>query len=283
MKLLIIGSSSYLGARVYEDLKKDFEILGTYHRQRLFAEQVKFDLSDPIGISAILEKSKPEAIVHVGGLPFKQCKENEKLAYEINVRATEQIVKEANKAGAKIIYMSTIMAENALDVYGKTKLEAEKCVANTDAGYLILRGALAVGQSPNTTAEKYYNKLLRNVIEKTPPVYDNSALTQVTWLGSVSEIIRLSVEKDIFNQTVPVITEEKKTRFEIANDLLKEFGILCKPSIGTGYVEEFYYTTQKLMELELPVYSYNQIVRRTIDEMRSWLESARLVKGQKEV
>ncbi|MDE1854710.1 MAG: sugar nucleotide-binding protein [Candidatus Micrarchaeota archaeon] len=274
MRFLITGASSYVGARVYRALREEFDVLGTYHSNRLFKEQKKLDLSNSSEIKAIISKEKPEVIVHIAGLPLGQCAENSKLAHEINVDATRRIVETANEIGARIIYMSTIMAGKASDVYGKTKLEAEGYVAGTKAGFIVLRGALTIGQSPNTTAEKYYNRILRSVAEKSRLTFDNSALTQITYLGSIPEIISRSQENDkLWGQTIPVVADEKKTRFAIASDLLGEFGVTCEPSKGTRYIDEAYYTTEKLRELKLPAYNYRQIIKKTISEMHTWLNS----------
>lgn len=45
MKILITGASSYLGAKIYEDFKNDFDVIWTYNFNKLFDEFVKLDLT----------------------------------------------------------------------------------------------------------------------------------------------------------------------------------------------------------------------------------------------
>ena len=65
MKILITGASSYVGARIYNDLKDKFEVIGTYHANKLFPELKQLDIRSKIDVENFVIKSKPDFIVHV--------------------------------------------------------------------------------------------------------------------------------------------------------------------------------------------------------------------------
>jgi nucleoside-diphosphate-sugar epimerase len=46
MKILLIGASSYVGARIYFDLKDSYEVVGTYNNNLLSKSFVKLDITD---------------------------------------------------------------------------------------------------------------------------------------------------------------------------------------------------------------------------------------------
>lgn len=46
MKLLLIGASSYVGARIFFDLKETYDIVGTYHHNPLSHSFIKLDITN---------------------------------------------------------------------------------------------------------------------------------------------------------------------------------------------------------------------------------------------
>jgi dTDP-4-dehydrorhamnose reductase len=65
MKLLITGASSYVGARVYFDLSKIFEVVGTYHSSKLSEAFIKLDVTNKEDVGKVLEREKPDIIIHL--------------------------------------------------------------------------------------------------------------------------------------------------------------------------------------------------------------------------
>lgn len=45
-RVLVTGASSYVGARLYYDLREKFDVVGTYHNTRLFDSLVPLDTTD---------------------------------------------------------------------------------------------------------------------------------------------------------------------------------------------------------------------------------------------
>ncbi|MDO8625050.1 MAG: sugar nucleotide-binding protein, partial [Candidatus Diapherotrites archaeon] len=204
-KVLITGASSYVGARLFADLTKDFDVTGTYHQNRLFPELVKMDITDRSATLKTIEKIKPGWIVHVAANPFGGwCEENPAEAQMLNEAGTENIVAAANAVNAKIIYISSFAAINPEGVYAKTKRAGEEWAKKTNAGFVILRPSLIIGWSPNTTNDRPFNRMLKNITEQTPAVYDTSWRFQPTWLGHMSEAIRGIIQKGITSETIPI-------------------------------------------------------------------------------
>jgi len=68
-KILITGASSYTGAKIYVDLKNKYQVTGTYFNNKLFDELVHLDLSNQKAFSDLIDKVKPEIIIHVANYP----------------------------------------------------------------------------------------------------------------------------------------------------------------------------------------------------------------------
>jgi len=270
MKILITGASSYVGARLYYDLKKKFEdVVGTYYKTRLFKEFVHLDVTDGATVNCTVEKLKPNVIIHVVANPSaKWCENHPEMAEQLNEEGTKNIVDAANSVNAKVIYISSVAAMNPSNIYGKTKLAGEKYVEKTREGFIILRPALIIGFSPNTTNDRPFNRLLKNLDEEVPAIYDTSWQFQPTWIGHISEIIELLIEKEITNEIIPVAVPEIKTRFDIAKDILSAFGISAIPKNDDDKTPVILVDQNKLIELRMPVYTYSEIISKIIEEIK---------------
>lgn len=269
MKILITGASSYVGARLYLDLKKDFETVGTYYTNKLSKEFIELDITDKDKIIQTVKLIKPDVIIHVVANPSaKWCEQNPELAVKINEEGTKNIVDAANLVGAKVIYISTKAVVSQTNVYGKTKLAGEKFVKNTKKGFIVLRPSFIIGFSPNTTNDRPFNRMLKNIDEKTPAIYDTSWKFQPTWLGHISEVIKVVIEKNITNQIITVTVPESKSRFDVASDILSQFGISVIPKDENDKTLVTAVDLNKLKELKLPEYSYSEIISRIVDEIK---------------
>lgn len=274
MKILIIGASSYLGARLYIDLKKDFEVFGTYSSNKLFSNLVKLELNSRRKILRLIEKVKPNIIVHCANLPKNETmKKNPLLAKKINLDATEYIVEAANKNKSKLIFISTIASILNNDYYTSYKLTSEKLTKKANFGWLIIRPAYILGLSPNTKNDRPFNRIYKNIKEKSPAIYDISWKTQSTYIGWISEIINTCIKKNIWNETITVSVKEVKSRFEMARDILSYFKIKSIPIDNkdlTGTIED---DQESLKRLNLPIYAYNQMIKKIVEELKNHFQS----------
>lgn len=139
MKILITGASGYVGARIFYDLKNDFDLVGTYFSNKLSNDFVHLDITKKDQVSKIINDVKPEIIIHIVNNPSqKWCAEHPEEAKLINQDGSHYLLDAANKIGTKIIYMSTMGAILPKDIYQNTKAYSEKVFQQTIAGYINL-------------------------------------------------------------------------------------------------------------------------------------------------
>ena len=175
MKILITGASSYVGARIYSDLKKKFEVIGTYYTNKLFPELELLDIRNKSEVEKFVQKTKPDIIIHIAAnASGSWCEQNPEQAIAINQAGTQNITDAANDFNAKVIFISSLAIANVESLYGRTKIAGENFVKNVKEGYVILRPSLIVGFSPNTTNDRPFNRFLKNITKQTPAIYDTS-------------------------------------------------------------------------------------------------------------
>ncbi len=184
MKILLIGASSYVGARIYFDLKDKFKIIGTYNKNPLLKTFVRLDITDRNDVLKVFNEIKPEIVIHVANYPSpRSAVNNEDNFIKLNDVGTTNVVESANEIGAKLIFISSQAANNATDIYGKLKAKSEELVTKTKAGYLIFRPSMIVGFSPNTTNPRPFNRILKCLDDRgTTSEFDTSfKITSGVW------------------------------------------------------------------------------------------------------
>ena len=270
MKILITAASSYLGARIYFDLEKKHEVVGTYNTNKISPKFIQMDVTDRDEVFRIVKLNKPDLIIHAAANPnARWCEANPELAKKINEDGTRNVIDAANSIGAKVVYISSVAALDATNFYGKTKFAGEEITKETKAGFIILRPSVIIGFSPNTTNDRPFNRILKNIDEKTPAIYDTSWKFHPTWIGHISEVIENAIEKKIKNEIITITVSELKSRFDVARDILSEFGVSAEPKNDNDKVPPKELDQTKLKEFGMPVYSYSEIIEKINDEIKN--------------
>jgi len=89
-EVLITGANSYVGARIYYDLRRDFGIVGTYHNFQLSSDFVHLDITNPTEVKKVVEQVDPATIVHVAAnASAKWCEDHPN--WQLNLLSKPQI------------------------------------------------------------------------------------------------------------------------------------------------------------------------------------------------
>jgi dTDP-4-dehydrorhamnose reductase len=158
MKIFITGCNGQLGRalnKIYEN-NKEVELINTDVEQ--------LDITNVEQVVAMIVQVKPDVIIncaaHTG---VDACETDIENAYKINAIGPRNLSIAATKVGAKMVHISTdyvfdgngenVYSEfdktNPQGVYGKTKLEGEKFVAQFAQKYFIIRTAWLYGEGKN--------------------------------------------------------------------------------------------------------------------------------------
>jgi dTDP-4-dehydrorhamnose reductase len=151
MKILITGAQGLLGRIMMKELSVLGEVAGTYHT-RPAEGLLQLDIDNRDAVNRLVSGSDFTHIVNCAAIRApEQCLENPEEAYRINSLAVEFLAAAANRAGAKLVQISTdyvFSGENPpyredslpcpVNVYGRTKLAGEYA-ARSAKKHLILR------------------------------------------------------------------------------------------------------------------------------------------------
>lgn len=269
--VLLTGASSYVGARIYADIKDAYRVIGTYFHHRLFPQFVRLDLTKKEAVEKAFRSVKPDVVVHVANYPSgKHARNNEEAFIALNGNATGHIAQSANDSGAKVIFISSQAANNPDDLYGKLKRESEDRVRRVRAGYIILRPSLIVGFSPNTTSDRPFNRILRCLDDGVKAgEFDTSWKLQPTYLGHISGVIDKAIQNAVWNNVIPIFIDKLVTQYQIARDILGRFGVSVRPVDLHFHIPPSSDDVTRFKKFDLPPHSYDEMIETIVGEIKN--------------
>jgi nucleoside-diphosphate-sugar epimerase len=164
MLLALTGSTGFIGRHLLRELpKRGYRLRVLLRRPTALptntASALIGDIARPQNMSAALQDV--DAVIHSAGLAHAMSGIPEDDYRVINTEATINLARAAGRAGAKrFIFLSSIRAQsgpsadgilseaiepNPTDAYGRSKLAAERGLAELDIDWVALRATLAYG------------------------------------------------------------------------------------------------------------------------------------------
>jgi dTDP-4-dehydrorhamnose reductase len=289
LKILVTGASGYLGSRVYSDLKKTrkFEsVVGTFGSRSVFPELVKMDVTSEEETLEVVEKVKPNAIVHFAANPSSLwCKEHPVEAKKLNEEGARNVVSAANEVDARVVYSSTLGALNPVNFYHETKKNAESEVRKARAGFVNLRLGAVIGLSPSLESARFMSQFVNGLREKKLPEFDSARRFPFTWTGTISKVCERILEND-FSGELALASQELSCFSQVAQDLLSASGITgieanfpktqgvdeSRKALTSLEVQAILDDEKKLKELGFAgIVHYKEIIEETAREVRELL------------
>ncbi len=207
MKLLIIGASGVLGSRLYNDaIKKKWNAMGTYCSHECVG-LLYLDVRDKNSLEKAFNLFEPEVVVMAGGITdVDLCTLKPKLSEDVNIKGTLNLAKKIKEYGSKLIYISTDYIfdgengpykeddkPNPINIYGRTKLEAENIIRAKLRDYLIVRTCQLYGIDHKK--KNFVIKIIYNIQNNKKVYAADDLYSTPTYAGSLSEIIIKLIEK----------------------------------------------------------------------------------------
>ena len=133
-KILITGSSGFLGSRLAYYFRDKYELLLPTHGE--------LNVSHEEAVKAYMEEHRPDVVIHCAALSNTgYCEQHREESHKVNVQGTVRIAKACKLTGAKLVFMSSDQVYNGtpllgplkeeevlqpVNIYGQHKLECEQ-------------------------------------------------------------------------------------------------------------------------------------------------------------
>ncbi|MBI3623781.1 SDR family oxidoreductase [Candidatus Pacearchaeota archaeon] len=206
MKIAVIGASGFLGQNLYSNLSKDYEVVGTYFgrkRNNLF----ELDATKKEKVEKFLSQHNPDVVIDTIALTSStKCQQNPSLAEQLNYQTAKNIAEACLKINSKLFFISSSYVfdgkkgnyneedlPNPLNVYGKTKLMAEKEVLKNSKN-VVLRVEIMYGYHGGLNGNGVFDMVLSGNPIKLREPYQ---IRQPLFVEDVSKIIKHMIKKDL--------------------------------------------------------------------------------------
>lgn len=239
MRILITGAGGMLGTDLVSHFASRHSLVGAGRKPAPHLE-IPFrtgDLAQPPVAQKLIRGEKPEIILHAAAMTdVDRCEINRREALQGNLEVTRNVAEAANQTGALLIFFSTDFVFDGeksgpyreedlpcpVNVYGETKLLAERYLLLRSRRFLILRTSWVFGRRGNN----FPKKILKQAEEgKSIPVisdqFGNPTYTRdlAEAVGTIIEILsRQSSAHE--NQIYHVVNEGTVSRYEFARSIL---------------------------------------------------------------
>jgi len=237
-KLLITGSNGFVAGSVIKQAKnRDLIGIGRSERQVEGAtlQYERLDLLDSQKLQRLIEKLKPDAVIHcaaVANIDF--CENNADVVEKVNVGVTQTIASACQSIGAKLVFCSTDTVfdgrkgnyteddlPHPLNVYAKTKAKAEQVVLHSSSLNVVARLALVTGMPVlgrgNTFLPEMIEKLANNISIQSPQNETRTPIDVVT----VGKAL-LELAENEFSGIIHLAGNTKINRYE----MIKQIAVL---------------------------------------------------------
>lgn len=231
-RVLILGSSGFLGSKLVETAPKKFDIWLADKNQKLQAnnkKMISLDLLDYKLVRKILNGIKPRIVIHAARIqPFE---ENPGKA-EIIIGHLVKIIK---LISAKLIYISSDAVfdgkkgnyseydlPNPITDYGRAKFSAETTIKDKLKEFIIIRTSYIYGQSAGKW-DKRTTELLDQIKQDELVCFFNDVYRSPTSVNNLAKACWQLTNKNFSG--VIHIADKRKSIFQFNQELLQSLGI----------------------------------------------------------
>jgi dTDP-4-dehydrorhamnose reductase len=176
VKVLVTGASGMLGSALCPTLSKNgHDVYATDLQSETRIDHL--DITRARDVEDLVRRFDPDILIHLAAMTdVDSCELNPRESHEVNTVGTENVVKACGMAKIPLVHISTIGVFDGekiepyvetdiprpINVYGKTKLEAEKIVCNSLENYYIVRAGWMMGGGPSKD-KKFVGKIIRQL------------------------------------------------------------------------------------------------------------------------
>lgn len=231
--ILILGINSFVGSNLAEFFRKDYRVVGTYHKKSQPLPGIlalPCDVLSKDEVQLVLYAFKPDIVIYCAGLTsLKDCSDMPNASDALNSSGLFNVAEIAPRYGARVIYLSSQFVfsganknynemDNAdvITMYGKSQASSEFYLQKSSLNYLIIRCSKLYGRGVSPLRDSWFETLQRNLKQGQSAAYDDfvhQGFVDVYYLGMV---LKMCIDKNVSNRLLHFSSQDTMTYYEFA-------------------------------------------------------------------
>ncbi len=280
-KILLTGSTSFLGSKFIELYKDAYTILGISKTD----PQHPVDLLNLKSLKSLVLEFAPDVIIHTAAIVDQDA---EKVRMS-NIQTTKNIVEVAKISETPIIFSSSESVYGGKEtegnyvetdfyqprsVYGETKVESEKIIINSGLNYLITRAHRYVGINQNYHKPKQFPDTLKKLIAGQSVVLDDQKLFRPCLINNIADVFAHYIENDADRKLLLNLGVDRSTTYfalliDVAKKLDLDIQLIQPGGNETTWPQNSTLSVAKLNGSGYPTLSYEAVLSVIKQDYRS--------------
>ncbi len=231
--VLIMGINSFIGSNLAEFFRKDYRVVGTYHKSRTPLPGIltlPCDVLNKDEVQLVLYAFKPDFVLYCVGLTsLKDCSDMPNACDALNSAGLFNVAELAPRYGAKIVFFSSqyVFAgakknynemdnPDVISQYGKAQASSEFYLQKSSLNYLIFRCCKIYGRGVDPLSNSFFEQLQKNLKNNCGAIYDDfvhQAWLDVYYLGMV---LKMCIDRNVTNRLIHLSSQDTMTHYEFA-------------------------------------------------------------------
>lgn len=240
--IVIFGVSSFIGSNLAEYFKKEYKVIGTYHKNSVRINGVltiPCDVLSKDEVQLILFAFKPDFAIYCAGVSsVLDCHKHEERADALNTSGLFNVAEYCQRYKSQIIYISSgflfagekknyfeMDIPDSLTTYGKTQAAAEFYIQKTSLNYLIFRCCRLYGRGINPVRPTWFQNFQKKLSQNQGLAMDDFIHTGYLDVYYLGLLIKMTIQKETTNRLFQVSSKDIGTLYDFANFYGKVFGV----------------------------------------------------------
>jgi dTDP-4-dehydrorhamnose reductase len=231
--ILIFGINSFVGSNLAEFFRKDYRVVGTYHKKNQPLPGIlalPCDVLIKEEVQLVLYAFRPDFAFYCVGLSsLRDCADMPNGSDALNSAGLFNVAEIAPRYGARVVYFSSHFVfsganknynemDNAdvITQYGKSQASSEFYLQKSSLNYLIIRCSKLYGRGVSSLRDSWFELLQRNIKNNQPAIYDDfvhQGFLDIYYLGMV---LKMCIDKNVTNRLVHFSSQDTMTYYEFA-------------------------------------------------------------------
>ena len=231
--VLILGVNSFVGSNLAEFFRKDYRVVGTYHKKNHPLPGIltlPCDVLVKEEVQLVLYAFKPDIVLYcVGLVSLQECFDRPNACDALNTVGLYNVAEMAPRYGARIVYFSSqyvfaganknyaeIDNPDVITQYGKSQASAEFYLQKSSLNYLIFRCCNLYGRGITPLRDTPFELIQKNIKNNKAAIYDDfvhQGFVDIYYLGM---ILKMCIDKNVMNRLVQFSSQDMMTYYAFA-------------------------------------------------------------------